>query len=114
MKYVYLLQLEGLDVFKIGFSKNPKQRVKNLQTGSPYKFILIDSYQSHRYTQIEGSLHRRFASQKVDEDEYKLQGEFFKLDNKTVLSFKEICEKIDKNFKIIEENSTLFDNKKGR
>lgn len=112
MKYVYLIQLEGLEIFKIGFSNNPKKRIKSLQTGNPYKLILVDSYLSNRYTQIEGSLHRRFNLQKIDEDEYKLQGEFFQLDKKTAQNFKELCEKIDNNLKVIEENSTLFLNKK--
>lgn len=108
MRYVYLIQLEGTDVYKIGFSKNPKQRIKSLQTANPYKLVLIDLYKTKRYTQIEKNLHRRFASYKVDEDEYKLQGEFFQLNVKTVNDFKEVCEKIDINLQVIEDNSTLY------
>lgn len=108
MKYVYLIRLEGTDVYKIGFSKNPKNRIKGLQTANPYELVLVESYLSVRANVLEKILHRRFASNKVDENEYKLKGEFFKLDSETVKKFKETCEKIDTNLKIIEENSTLY------
>lgn len=108
MKYVYLIQLEGTDVYKIGFSKNPKQRVKSLQTANPYKLILVDSYLTKRANVLEKTLHRRFASYKVDENLYKLKGEFFQLDYDTVKKFQETCKKVDMNLQVIEENSTLY------
>jgi len=108
MKYVYLIQLGNTDIYKIGFSKNPKNRVKYLQTANPYVLTIVDSYLCDRANTIEGILHRRFKSMKVDENEIKLNGEFFRLDNNVIKKFKEICEKIDNSLKIIEENSTLF------
>jgi len=108
VKYVYLIRLGDTDVYKIGFSKNPKNRIKYLQTANPYELVLVESYLSSRANVLEKTLHRRFGSHKVDENEYKLKGEFFKLDNDTVKKFKETCEKIDTNLKIIEENSTLY------
>jgi len=108
MKYVYLIKLEEIDIYKIGFSKNPKNRIKGLQTANPYELVLIESYLSDRANILEKTLHRRFASFKVDENEYKLKGEFFKLDTNSVKNFKDTCQKIDTNLKIIEENSTLY------
>jgi hypothetical protein len=108
MKYVYLIKLGDTDIYKIGFSKNPKNRIKHLQTANPYELSLTDSYLCKRASTIEGILHRRFNSMKIDENEIKLSGEFFKLDNNTVKSFKETCEKIDTNLRIIEEMSTLY------
>lgn len=109
MKYVYLIQVEGTDIYKIGFTKNhPSKRLKNLQVGNPIKLILVDSYASKRATQVEAALHNRFSGYKVNEDEYNLMGEFFKLDLETRKNFKELCEKIDMNFQVIEENSTLY------
>jgi hypothetical protein len=106
-KYVYLIRLGDTDVYKIGFSKNPKNRIKYLQTANPYKLTLVDSYLCSRASLVEGTMHRRYNSMKVDENEIKLTGEFFRLDNDTVKKFKETCEKINTNFKIIEEMSTL-------
>ena len=109
MKHVYLIQVEGTDIYKIGFTKsNPSNRVKALQTGNPFKLVLVNSYSTLRATKVESALHNRYATYKVNEDEYKLQGEWFKFDNETVKNFKSICESIDNNFKIIEEMSTLY------
>ena len=108
MKYVYLIRLGDTDIYKIGFSKNPKNRIKYLQTANPYTLTLVDSYACKRAIVVEGTLHRRFNGMKVDENETKLNGEFFRLDNDTVKKFKDICRKIDENLEIIENMSTLY------
>lgn len=108
MKHVYLIQIEGTDIYKIGFTKSsPEKRMLSLQTGNPFKLILVDSYSSKRATKVEAALHNRFLTKKVNEDEYKLLGEWFKFDMDTVKSFRQTCELIDNNFQIIEEMSTL-------
>ena len=114
MKHVYLIQVLGMDIYKIGKSKKPSQRLKTVQTGNPYKCVVTDSYQTTRASQVENILHRRFALKKIDDNEFSLEGEWFKLDLQDVVDFKVTCEKIDKNLQVIEENSTLPDNKKGR
>lgn len=109
MKNVYLLQLEGTNVYKIGYTKsNPQKRIDNLQTGNPYKLILIEFYATKRASKLEAALHNRYNSHKVNEDEYKLLGEWFQFDNDIVKNFKAICELIDNNFRIIEEMSTFI------
>jgi predicted GIY-YIG superfamily endonuclease len=108
VKYVYLIQLENTDIYKIGYTKNaPKIRLKSLQTASPYKLVLVEEFLSKWATKLEGTLHRTLRSYKIDENEYKLQGEFFKLDHKTRSSFIEMCEKIEHNFDTISKHSTL-------
>lgn len=108
MKYIYLIQLENTDIYKIGYTKNsPKIRLKSLQTGCPYKLILVGDFLSKWPTKLEGALHRTLKSYKIDENEYKLQGEFFKLDKKTINSFFEMCEKMEKNFEVVSKHSTL-------
>lgn len=111
MKFIYLIHLEGTDIYKIGFSKTPNKRVKGLQTGNPYKLLVVDSYESKRATKIETVLHSRFAAHKIDENEYHLMGEFFKLDFETKSKFREMCKKIDDNFQVLEDHSTLYDQK---
>lgn len=82
-------------------------RLKSLQTASPYKLILAEEFLSKWATKLECTLHRTLNSYKIDENEYKLQGEFFKLDMKTRNSFIEMCKKIEHNFDTLSKNSTL-------
>lgn len=109
MKYIYLLQLEGTDLYKIGFTKNnPNKRVKSLQTGSPHKIMLIDQYESKEASTIETILHRSMKSKKyISEDGFKLLGEWFKLDFSDVKEFKDRCKRIEDNLRILKETSTL-------
>lgn len=109
MKYVYLMQMEGMDIYKIGHSKNPNKRLESVQTGNPFKLTLVDFYETQRASQIEAAMHNRYAAQKISENEYKLMGEWFKLDNEAILKFREICQQMDANFQAIEDISTLFD-----
>lgn len=109
MKFVYLIQIEGTDIYKVGFTKSdPQKRLESLQTANPFKLILVDYYQTKRASKIEAAFHNRYSTNKLSEEESKILGEWFRFDIKTRKSFKEICEKIDMNFKSIEESSTLF------
>lgn len=101
------MQIEGMEIYKIGNSKSPKIRVKGVQTGNPFKVVVVDSYPTERASAVETSLHNILASYKVTDDDVQLQGEWFKLDLATRQNFKVMCERIDNNFKIIEEMSTL-------
>ena len=56
---------------KIGYSKNPQERLKELQTGSPYKHVLKATMPGDYQT--EQALHQIFFCQQV-------QGEWFKYD----------------------------------
>jgi len=109
MKYIYLLQLEGTDLYKIGFTKNnPNKRVKSLQTGSPHKIVLIDQYQTVMATTIESILHRSMKSKKyIAEDGFMLLGEWFKLELSDVKEFQSRCKRIEENLRILKETSTL-------
>lgn len=109
MKYVYLIQEEGRDVYKVGFTKhNPSKRLKELQTSASKKLVLVDYYKSKRAPQIEKVIHNTYSScQMLEQDGEKLIGEWFRFDYQTRLNFKEICKKIDDNFAAIEELSTL-------
>lgn len=42
--FVYVIQAENFQRYKIGFSKHPEQRIAQLQTGSPFKLNLIASW----------------------------------------------------------------------
>lgn len=65
---VYFIEAVGTHRIKIGFSANPSQRLRSLQTGSPYKLRILATIQANEHTEKE--IHEQF-------DEYRLDGEWF-------------------------------------
>lgn len=65
---VYFIEALGADRIKIGYSVNPKARLKNLQTGSAFELSLVGTVEQQEWP--EGSLHQRFAA-------HRIQGEWF-------------------------------------
>jgi hypothetical protein len=112
MKYVYLFNVEGTNVYKIGNSKHPEKRVSEVQTGCPFKVIEVARFNSKYPTQVETALHRKFGFQKQDEHGRELQGEFFALSTEDRKKFLEHCESSESIFLILEENTYLQDKKK--
>jgi hypothetical protein len=66
---VYFIQCGSNGPIKIGFAKDPKKRVMQLQTGSPYKLNLLWAYQSEDPAD-ERDIHAEF-------EEYKIRGEWY-------------------------------------
>jgi hypothetical protein len=112
MKYVYLFNLEGTNIYKIGNSKHPEKRVSEVQTGCPFKVIEVARFKSSYPTLVETALHRRFGFQKEDEEGRELQGEFFALSFEDRNLFNEHCQLIEKNLILMEDNTYLQDKKK--
>lgn len=112
MKYVYLFNVEGTNVYKIGNSKHPDKRTSEVQTGCPFKVIEVARFKSKHPTKVESALHRKFGFQKHDEYGRELQGEFFALSKEDKEMFLEHCQSLEDNF-IILENNPFFNKKKG-
>jgi predicted GIY-YIG superfamily endonuclease len=79
-EYVYIIKDTGFkNRCKIGITKNPKQRIKNLQTGNSNKLILIfvlkvdDKIKS---SQVESVIHKYFKEKKI-----WILGEWFEFKN---------------------------------
>jgi len=70
-EYVYLIRTEDYDQVKIGKANNPKQRLRELQTGSFKKLVLHQAIPSKNAYLLENKLHLKF-------NEYRLYGEWFK------------------------------------
>lgn len=49
----YIVKAKGTTLFKVGVAKNTFERIRNLQTGSPYRIRLEYSLQSDRSFEIE-------------------------------------------------------------
>ena len=100
MKSIYLLQNDN-GFYKIGVSKNPAKRVKQLQTGSADKISLITFYESNNAFAIERALKNRYSI-------YRINGEWFNLPLEEELAFNKNCEIINDNIKLLVENGNIF------
>ncbi len=101
MKQVYLIQSLEDSTFKIGTSKHPEKRLKQIQTGNPTKLKLFDTYESEIAVKIETALHHLLSH-------YKREGEWFEIPLNEAIKFKEKCSKIENNFKYLLENNNPF------
>jgi len=117
MRYVYLANIEGTDIYKIGFSKEPKKRIKSLQTGNSKKINLIHSFKTEKATKVESVLHRKFNFCKKDSiDGNKLIGEWFELAEGQAESFIASCKLIDTGLKVADgdiETEMLYQERVG-
>lgn len=75
----FIIENEDNDAhrIKIGFSKDPKKRIRALQTGSSRKLALMGWIESEGKI-LEQSLHKKYAS-------YRLNGEWFSIEPCDVL-----------------------------
>lgn len=65
---LYIIQSDLTGMIKIGRSKDPQKRLKQLQTGNPNKLKLIASFEGEGWK--EKILHERL-------DSFRLEGEWF-------------------------------------
>lgn len=70
MQHLYIIQSDVTGAFKVGRSKNVQKRLKQLQTGSPYKLKLILELKHQGY--IEKQLHEILKTHKC-----RKNGEWF-------------------------------------
>lgn len=75
-RYIYIIHQENTDFYKIGYSQNPEQRLRELQTGSPFQLRLIEIYEvtSDNAPYFENKIHGWLSFN-------RLQGEWFSLSN---------------------------------
>ena len=97
MKQVYLLKSDYTGFYKIGVSKNPAKRVKQLQTGSAENISIIHVFETEIPYKVETTLHNYYSMHKVNREWYDLPIEAH-------FDFLENCAKIEKNLKLILEN----------
>lgn len=101
MKHVYLIQSLEEGYYKIGISKNPKKRLKQLQTGNSSELKLIYSYPSEYANKIEKSLHGLLSH-------CKKEGEWFELSLIDELSFDVKCKQIESNINFLKKSGNVF------
>lgn len=96
---IYLIK-DGEDRYKIGYSKNPKERLKQLQTAGATEYHLFYEIECEYATKVERVMHRYM-------NRYRTNGEWFQLPYEDVMAFPDLVRKTDNNFKLIVEMSTL-------
>ena len=101
MSFVYLIQNLETSKYKIGISKHPKKRLKQLQTGSGEDLKLIHIYESDDARKIETTLHNRYSPDKA-------RGEWFNLSLSEEVIFINECSKIEKNIVYLRSEGNIF------
>lgn len=75
--HLYIIQSDNTGNFKIGRSKNPRRRLKQLQTGNPnqLKIVLILENQGHRERILHNRINRSIQKRSKGEwFEFELMG----------------------------------------
>jgi len=98
---IYLIKSLDDGCYKIGVSKSPDKRLKQLQTGNPSELQLLHVYNSEIAFKIEKVLHNTFC---ID----KQHGEWFNLSIKDEYFFISECEKIENNLKYLIKEQNKF------
>jgi predicted GIY-YIG superfamily endonuclease len=61
---VYIISIKGSGLFKIGLTKNIEKRLKQLQTGNPFEYFLVEFFRSSKYKELERTLHKKYRKKK--------------------------------------------------
>lgn len=75
---VYFIADTTNNVVKIGYSKSPKNRLKQLQTSNSNVLVLLGFMDGNKEEEIH--LHKLFSK-------HQLQGEWFSLNNEDILDY---------------------------
>lgn len=101
MKYVYLIKSLSSSEYKIGVSKDPHMRIKNIQTGNSEELVVIDRYYTEYPNKIETSIHNLLSGNKK-------KGEWFDLSISEEVKFVELCKNIEKTINFLKESGNPF------
>jgi hypothetical protein len=99
--FVYLIKLENSELYKIGYSNNPLQRLKSLQTANGERLELIKTFKTNFGLKLEKALHLNF-------NKYKTLGEWFALPYEEIKKFNLLCETWENDFQYLIKNNTFI------
>jgi len=97
--YLYLLKNENK--YKIGLSKHPHKRIKQLQTGNSKTIKLVEMFESKYPTTLEKSFHNIYKMN-------RLIGEWFELPKEFESTFLEECNRLENTIDILKSNGNKF------
>jgi hypothetical protein len=73
--FIYVLRLEGGDLYKIGFTRNPSSRFEALRIQGPFTTQPIYLARVKNPSRAERFLHLRFASSRMAREWFRLSAE---------------------------------------
>ena len=101
MDKIYLIKSLNEGIYKIGVSKNPNKRLKEVQTGNPAPVEIVQLYETENAYKIESALHNRYSH-------FNTHGEWFELSIKEEVSFLDTCVSIEKNLETLKNLGNPF------
>lgn len=106
MGYIYLFEAttDYEQQYKIGFTKNKRSkdvRLSAIKTGNPGDVKCIEFIKTKHNRKVETSMHNHFKSKQINR-------EWFDLDFEDVKNFRNLCEKIEKNYDVLKESENPF------
>ena len=101
MGFIYLIKNSEDCTYKIGVAKDPRKRLKEIQTGNSSELLIVDMYQTENSFKIEKILHRRYSH-------LHKHGEWFSLSLIEQFNFLDDCKKIEEGIAILRESGNTF------
>ena len=80
--YIYIVKLKGYDLYKIGVSNKPKRRIQDIDSYSPFGIHVVGVYYFTNVYEMEEMIHENL-------NVYLKRKEWFKIDEITMIEFKE-------------------------
>src|SRR5690606_26032137 len=73
--FIYILKLNGFDIYKIGVSSNPERRIKDIDGANPFGVdVLFTEYFKNVY-EMEECVHDSFCKNSMRREWFKIQPE---------------------------------------
>lgn len=69
--YIYILKLDGFDLYKVGVSRNPNRRIKDIRSALPFTSSLMYCSFYYNVYLIEELVHDLFKENKHRKEWYK-------------------------------------------
>jgi len=96
MDTIYLLK-DSIGYYKIGFTKNLNNRIKQLETGCSGNLEIIYEFKTNHKRKLETSLHNLFKHKHINR-------EFYDLSLEDEEQFKKMCESLELVFAFLQNN----------
>lgn len=99
--FLYIIRSGDTNKYKIGISKDPKQRLEALQTGNGETLEIVHTFPTRYDYKLEAGLHNSYKSKKTI-------GEWFEFSEKELSEVKNRCVILETTYTSLEESGNPF------